>query len=100
MAVQRFLVRFTAISTSASIASLCEISVADAVSHGCLIRGQEDLSLVMGENCLAIEIEGQKQQLVGLEAAWKSHGLRIDNADSEVHELGDIADDDSEGEAK
>lgn len=99
MSVQRFLVRYGQID-STSVASLAEFVATDAASHGCSIRGQEDLSLVMGEICLAVETEGQEQQLSELVVTWKSRGLRIDCADTEVHELGDSAGDTSEAEVK
>ena len=99
MSVQRFLVRYQQ-SDSASINTLTEAIAADAASHGCLIRGQEDMSVVMGEICLAIETEGPVRQIADLAAAWKSHGLRVDNADSEVHELGDNVSERTEGDAQ
>jgi hypothetical protein len=100
MALQHFLVRYAEQTASASVASLTEIIAADTASRGCAIRGQEDVSLAMGEICLAIETEGHGQHISDLVAAWQSHGLRIDNADSEVHELRDSAADDTAGEAK
>jgi hypothetical protein len=61
--------------------------MADAAANGCAVRNEYDLSLIMNELCLGIEIEGPLHNIEQVAADWSARGLRVDRADQEIHEL-------------
>lgn len=84
---RRYLLRLQVQSDLVSHISVTAVATADAENLGFVTSKVANLSLAMGESCVAVEIDGPVAEYEELVAMWQSHGLRVDDADGEVREL-------------
>ena len=85
MNAQHYLVRWSKPLPAAS-ANL-EAKVMEAVRTVPVMATIEDLSLVMGEPSLAVEVTASLEEHAQLLSAWKSQGMDVEDLDREVRAL-------------
>jgi len=65
-----------------------ELLQATALEAGVALEDVDDMSLVQGEPCVAIGVHGDEAVILTVMEVWQQHGLRLVDADLEIHELG------------
>ena len=85
MAIRNFLVRIK--DQQHAVTELGEVVTTAVASSGCSQLKLEDFSLVMGEDCRYVSVEGDDGQVQHLLESWRTNGMLVESADEPVFEL-------------
>jgi hypothetical protein len=91
MTTKRFLIYSAGKAAAEDAAVIQNLAFKPVQELGVTAQSLGDYSLIQGEPCVAVEVTDTPDAIQALRGAWELSGLRIEEADREVHKLGDLS---------